>query len=131
MRYKIKDIWFLNCHKNCIIKLCRKYKRVLANQHTDLMVSIAPERSICAYLSRHVGTSTKIRRAYAPLRGLTRRRVISILYKASSGTGGSADRGGFVHGGLRLPDVDDRTLTYKNSHILRTYKRAINCIDSP
>jgi len=32
------------------------------------------------------------------------------LCKASSGTGG-ADRGRFVHGGPRLPDVDDRVVT--------------------
>lgn len=110
----------------------RKYKRTLVNQRVDSSFFIASEISSYIPISpcrNQCKNSTRVR----TFTGINEETSNLRLCKASSGTGGSADRGGFVHGGPRLPDVDDRIKirSRKNSHILRTYKRAINCIDSP
>lgn len=90
----------------------RKYKRARFGEPSPNVNSsffAAPEISLCILISRcrnQYKNSTCVR----TFTGINGEASNYRLCKDSSGTGGSADRGEFVHGGLRLPDVDDRTL---------------------
>jgi len=59
IKLRISDFKTANC-KNYV---SRKYKRAPGEPMHRILFFIAPEMSLCI-LSRHIGTGTKIRRAY-------------------------------------------------------------------
>jgi len=124
IKLRISDFKTANC-KNYV---SRKYKRAPGEPMHRILFFIAPEMSLCIPISSH-RNRYKNSTCVHILRGLMRRQVISACVKLLAALVVPITVGLFtVAWDCRMSTI---AWSRKNSHILGTYKRAINCIDSP